>query len=161
MRIGAVARATGVSHRLLRYYEERGLLQPARSPSGYREYAPADVAAVRNIRTLLAAGLSLRVIADVLPCICEHSERIVPTCPEFVAHVRDEQDRIRAAMGELKNSQRLLDLVLDAAPAPVLAAADRARADASGAGASGAGARRAERRRRLPSPGAGELNRAG
>jgi MerR HTH family regulatory protein len=56
-RIGAVARATGASERLLRYCEQQGLLTPTRLPSGYREYGEADVAAVRNIRALLAAGL--------------------------------------------------------------------------------------------------------
>lgn len=37
--IGQVARATGVSIRMLRHYDEIGLLQPSsRSISGYREY---------------------------------------------------------------------------------------------------------------------------
>jgi DNA-binding transcriptional MerR regulator len=125
MRIGAVARATGVSEGLLRYYEEQGLLTPTRLPSGYREYGEADVAAVRNIRALLAAGLPIRVIADVLPCICEYSERIVPTCPAFIVSLRREQARINDAIDELRTSQKLLDIVLDAAPPAVSAAADR------------------------------------
>ncbi len=122
MRIGAVARATGASQRLLRYYEEQGLLRPKRLPNGYGK---ADVAAVRNIRSLLAAGLPVRLIAEVLPCICEHSERIVPTCPEFIVNLRREQARISHAIAELKTSQRLLDEMLDAAPPEIVAAADR------------------------------------
>ncbi|TDD15156.1 MerR family transcriptional regulator [Kribbella turkmenica] len=47
---------TGVSERLLRYYEDRGLLRPERLPSGYREYAESDVDLVGRIRTLPAAG---------------------------------------------------------------------------------------------------------
>jgi len=125
MRIGAVARATGVSERLLRYYEERRLLRPTRLASGYREYSEADVAAVRNIRSLLAAGLPVRVIADVLPCICDYGERIVPTCPELVITLRRERARVTAAMGELAASQRLLDTALDAAPPEIVAEADR------------------------------------
>lgn len=123
MRIGAVARATGVSERLLRYYEEQGLLRPERLPSGYRDYSEADIAAVRNIRTLLAAGLPIRIIADVLPCICDHHERIVPSCPEFIITLRRERARISAAVDELKTSQQLLDTVLDAAPPAIVTAA--------------------------------------
>lgn len=124
MRIGAVSRATGVSARLLRYYEDQGLLRPERLPSGYREYGEADVAAVRNIRALLAAGLSVRVIADVLPCVCEHHERMVPTCPELIVALRRERQRIETVSSQLEASRRLIDIVLDAAPADVVAAAE-------------------------------------
>lgn len=130
MRIGAVAQATGVSQRLLRYYEEKGLLRPMRLPSGYRDYGEADVAAVRNVRALLAAGLPLRVVADVLPCICEYGERLVPTCPEFVVNLRRERARIGATIEDLKTSQRLLDIVLDAAPSAIVAQADHASREA-------------------------------
>lgn len=125
MRIGAVARATGVSPRVLRYYEEQGLLRPTRLASGYREYTEPDVAAVRNIRSLLAAGLPLRVIADVLPCICEHRERIIPTCPEFILTLRRQRERVTSRMSELETSRRLLDSVLKAAPPDVVAVAER------------------------------------
>jgi MerR-like DNA binding protein len=46
MRIGEMVRRTGVNERLLRYYEEQGLLQPARLPQGYRAYRETDVDAV-------------------------------------------------------------------------------------------------------------------
>lgn len=36
MRVGEIVRRIGVSERLLRYYEEQGLLHPDRLPSGYR-----------------------------------------------------------------------------------------------------------------------------
>ena len=67
VRIGELAERTGVSQRLLRYYEEQGLLWPVRRPSGYRDYDAADVERVRRIRTLLAAGLHTATIAHVLP----------------------------------------------------------------------------------------------
>jgi DNA-binding transcriptional MerR regulator len=46
MRIGELSRRTGVNERLLRYYEEQGLLRPDRLPSGYRVYAESDVQTV-------------------------------------------------------------------------------------------------------------------
>lgn len=69
MKIGDLVEATGVSHRLLRYYEEQGLLTPTRSPGGHREYGGESVVAVRRIRSLLAAGLPTSVIRDILPCV--------------------------------------------------------------------------------------------
>src|SRR5688572_11481965 len=69
MRIGELAERTGTSRRLLRYYEEQGLLSPARSPNGYREYSEAMVDRVLQIRGLLEAGLPTRIVKRILPCI--------------------------------------------------------------------------------------------
>ncbi|SCL68803.1 DNA-binding transcriptional regulator, MerR family [Micromonospora citrea] len=69
MKIGDLARATGVSPRLLRYYEEQGLLTSHRAGGGHRRYAEDAVATVRHIRALLAAGLPTSVIREVLPCV--------------------------------------------------------------------------------------------
>ncbi|MFC4907885.1 MerR family transcriptional regulator [Actinomadura gamaensis] len=119
MRIGELARRTGVPERLLRYYEEQGLLRPARRPSGYREYAEADVDTVRRIRSLLAAGLNTATIATVLPCLGEEADHLVPTCPDLVTDLCRERDRITAAITELENSRSLLERVINAAPAEV------------------------------------------
>lgn len=114
MRIGALAERTGVSERLLRYYEEQGMLSPARLASGYREYAESDVGTVRRIRALLAAGLTTAVIARVLPCI-EGDERLVPTCPELVGDLLRERARITESIGQMQTSRELLDSVIAAA----------------------------------------------
>lgn len=116
MRIGALSRRTGVSQRLLRYYEEQGMLRPVRRPSGYREYREQDVATVRRIRSLLTAGLNTATIASVLPCIRDDGERLVPTCSDLVAHLWRERDRISHAIEELRASRAMLDAVIVAAP---------------------------------------------
>jgi DNA-binding transcriptional MerR regulator len=115
MRIGELVRRTGVSERLLRYYEEQGLLTPARLASGYRDYAESHVDTVRRIRSLLAAGLSTSTIATVLPCLETDGERLAPTCSNVVGQLRDERDRIDRAMHDLSESRRALDHVISAA----------------------------------------------
>lgn len=116
MRIGALAHRTGVSRRLLRYYEEQGLLRPLRLANGYREYAESDVAAVRHIRVLLAAGLPTTVIARLLHCVHDDGERVVPsTCPGMVSALRREHRRITESITELQTSQRMLDTLLTSA----------------------------------------------
>ncbi|MEO3870018.1 MerR family transcriptional regulator [Nonomuraea sp. B12E4] len=117
MRIGELSRRTGVAERLLRYYEEQGLLHPTRRSSGYREYGEADVGTVRRIRSLLAAGLNTATIAVVLPCLRDDDERLVPTCPDLVAQLGRERDRITAAIDDLRHSRAMLDTVIAAAPA--------------------------------------------
>lgn len=66
MQIGDLSARTGATVRMLRYYEEHGLLQPRRTPSGYRVFAESDVLRVRYIRCMLGSGLPARVVGHVL-----------------------------------------------------------------------------------------------
>ncbi|MFC5722897.1 MerR family transcriptional regulator [Streptomyces gamaensis] len=116
MRMKEMVRRTGVHERLLRYYEQQGLLAPRRLSSGYRVYSEADVETVRRIRCLLTAGLPTALIARVLPCVRSDGDRLVPTCPDLVAELRRERERITAAIAELETSRGILDDVITAAP---------------------------------------------
>jgi DNA-binding transcriptional MerR regulator len=59
VRIGELARRTGVSAELLRAWEQRyGLLRPERSSGGFRLYSQADEARVRRMTALIASGVS-------------------------------------------------------------------------------------------------------
>jgi DNA-binding transcriptional MerR regulator len=113
MRIGELSRRTGVNGRLLRYYEEQGLLHPGRLPSGYRVYGDSDVEEVRRIRALLTAGLSTSVIARVLPCVSTDGGLLAPTCPQLRAELTDECRRISTAIDELEQSRRLLEGIIN------------------------------------------------
>jgi DNA-binding transcriptional MerR regulator len=116
MRIGELQRRTGVSHRLLRYYEEQNLLRPERRPSGYREYRESDVTTVAHIRTLLAAGLSTATIADLLPCMGSDGDRLIADCPELLIDLSRERERLTTAMDELRAARDVLDAVISSAP---------------------------------------------
>jgi MerR family transcriptional regulator, copper efflux regulator len=52
--INEAAQTTGWSARMLRYVEQAGLVTPARSPSGYRLYGPAELQRLRTLKELLA-----------------------------------------------------------------------------------------------------------
>ncbi|MEV8397624.1 MerR family transcriptional regulator [Streptomyces niveus] len=118
MRIGALSRRTGVSQRLLRYYEEQGLLHPLRRPSGYREFDEEDVRAVESIRTLLGAGLSTRTIAELLPCTVNDGQGPVPACAGMLPDLQRERERIDSAMADLLAARTALDAVIAATPLP-------------------------------------------
>lgn len=111
MRIGELARRTGVDEQLLRYYEKQGLLVPERSPNGYREYDDADVGVVRKIRTLLAAGLSTSTIAQVSSCLGDDSLP-TPACAGVVERLHGERERIDQAIEGLLDARAALDDVI-------------------------------------------------
>jgi DNA-binding transcriptional MerR regulator len=67
MLIGDLSHQTGVPARMLRYYEDQGLLSPVRDASGYRSYEDSDVGKVRQIRGLLDSGLPTEIIRRILP----------------------------------------------------------------------------------------------
>ena len=66
MKIGELADRTGVPQRMLRYYEQQGLLSPERSGNGYRSYREQDVERVQRVRSLIRSGMPTRLIKVVL-----------------------------------------------------------------------------------------------
>lgn len=65
--IGAAAKASGVSARMVRHYEGLGLLpRVERTDSGYRQYTDADVHTLRFIKRARDLGFSMVEIAELV-----------------------------------------------------------------------------------------------
>ena len=64
--ISVAAELAGLHPQTLRIYEREGLLDPARSPGGARRYSTDDLDRLREITTLMAAGLNLAGVRQVL-----------------------------------------------------------------------------------------------
>ncbi|RMI44988.1 MerR family transcriptional regulator [Streptomyces triticirhizae] len=93
MRIGELAERTGTSRRLLRYYEEQGLITPQRCANGYRAYGEEFVDRVQQIRGLLDAGLPTRIIREILPCLNRPRDiHFTDATPEMLALLERERD---------------------------------------------------------------------
>jgi DNA-binding transcriptional MerR regulator len=96
VRIGELARRTGTTPRLLRYYEEQGLITSARGANGYRDFDEACVDRVRQIRGLLDSGLPTRVIKQILPCLTTGAVHVSAPTPETIAILEREHARMSA-----------------------------------------------------------------
>jgi deazaflavin-dependent oxidoreductase (nitroreductase family) len=105
MRIGELARRTGVSTRSLRYYEKRGLLVSHRDRNGYRRYRDDVVPLVINLRRLFGAGLSVEDVRQFGSCLATADLDASPCAPALDVHeqrLRVLDDRI-AALTHLRN----------------------------------------------------------
>lgn len=105
LRIGELAAVTGLNPRLLRYYEDVGLLQPfARTDSGYRLYKADAVERLQFIRRARALGLSLADIREILRASdaglipCEH---VVAAVERQLKAVADQIERLHALRAQL------------------------------------------------------------
>lgn len=116
MRIGELARRTGVSERSLRYYEQQGLLAADRTPGGQRDFPEKAVDRVIRIQELFAAGLHSKKIAQLLPCMrdADGGPSEIAT-PQLVAELVAERDRIERTIADLNNSRDVLDEVIEVA----------------------------------------------
>ncbi|MFP3991962.1 MerR family transcriptional regulator [Streptomyces sp. E11-3] len=115
MRIGELSDRTGTSRRLLRYYEEQGLITAARTPNGYREYDERFVDRVLQIRDLLNAGLPTRLIKQILPCLDKPRVIHFPDAtPEMLDTLTRERDRMTARINCLTRNRDAMAEYLDA-----------------------------------------------
>ncbi|MEU0198949.1 MULTISPECIES: MerR family transcriptional regulator [unclassified Streptomyces] len=106
MLIGELSRRTGVSERLLRYYERAELIHSERRANGYRDYPDEAVETVRRIRALLAAGLPTRVIRRLLPCTA--ADATLHPCPGVLDDLRAQLHTLDHRAADLARAQALL-----------------------------------------------------
>ena len=116
LRIGAVARATGLTVRTLHHYDEIGLLEPSeRTEAGYRLYSKGDLRRLYRILALRGMGFPLDEIRTTLaaegddprPAVRRHIERIdgqlqlAEQLRSRLTHILDVLDRADEPSGDL------------------------------------------------------------
>ncbi len=113
---------SGASVRALRHYEEEGLITPGRRANGYRDYCPSTIGTVLHIRSLLKAGLPVRLIRAALPGPSDGSDGPrSSSCEEFLAEVERYRDRLAAQIASLEAQRSALDTYLGRARPPASA----------------------------------------
>ncbi|QDQ27150.1 MerR family transcriptional regulator [Chitinimonas arctica] len=106
LKIGELARRTGITVRALHHYDAVGLLTPSvRSDAGYRLYSHADVARLHQIQALRQLGLSLAEIGNfiesegaALPLLIERQMQALDRQMAENAILRERLARLRDAL---------------------------------------------------------------
>lgn len=129
MKISDFAREHGISARTLRYYDEIGLLRPARvdEENGYREYDDAAAERLRAIRFYQTVGFSLEEVQSLLHASDDKRLAALERQRTRLIHQRDRLDRLIALLGpqeEAKPRQASLTSLLSAFARAYHAASD-------------------------------------
>lgn len=100
LKIGELARRTGLTVRALHHYDEIGLLQPSqRSESGYRLYNARDVARLMQILSLRQLGLPLEEIRD---CLSDEGSSLRSALALQIQRIRDKIATHQELLGRLQ-----------------------------------------------------------
>ena len=105
MKIGELARKTGVDNATIRYYErERLLPAPARTKAGYRSYGAEAVERLRFIRHCRLLDMAVADVRRLLALSGESSA----SCDEVNSLIDAQLERVRAKRRELETLERQL-----------------------------------------------------
>ncbi len=110
MNIGEAAAASGVSAKMIRYYEETGLIPPVRrTDAGYRIYGDRDVQMLRFIGRARDLGFPVEQIADLLALWRDQSRHSSDVKHLATMRITELQDKIRAMNEMVATLQTLAD----------------------------------------------------
>lgn len=96
MNIGEAATATGISAKMLRHYEEIGLISARRSMNGYRSYGMDDIAVLRFIRHARDLGFPLSEVRRLLDLWRDRGRASAEVKRLAMSHVAALEEKARA-----------------------------------------------------------------
>ena len=109
MNIGDASKASGVSSKMIRYYEQIGLIKPAhRTDSSYRIYTENDIHTLRFIRRARDLGFSIEQIRELLGLWRNRSRSSAAVKRIAARHIADLEARIAELRSMMQALQHLL-----------------------------------------------------
>lgn len=96
MNIGDVAKATGISAKMIRYYENTGLIRAAlRTYSGYRVYTENDIQTLRFVRRARDLGFTVKQVDDLLTLWRDRDRASADVKQIAIGHVAELEKKMK------------------------------------------------------------------
>lgn len=110
MNIGQASKASGVSAKMIRYYEQTGLIPKAdRKYSGYRDYSSTDVHMLRFIRRARDLGFSVAEISDLLGLWRDETRQSAEVKRLAQGHIAELESKIKGLQDMAKTLTMLVN----------------------------------------------------
>jgi MerR family copper efflux transcriptional regulator len=110
MNIGEASKASGVSTKMIRYYESIGLIKaPLRTEAGYRVYSDNEVHALRFISQARDLGFSVEQMGGLLALWRDRSRASSDVKSIALEHIRALDEKARALQAMSKTLRHLAD----------------------------------------------------
>ena len=108
MNVGEVARLSGLPAKTIRYYEDIGLIAPARAGNGYRAYSGDDVHRLAFLKRARSLGFSIDDCRQLLELYQDRKRASQDVQKIAVAHVEAIEEKIRELQSMRTTLQKLI-----------------------------------------------------
>jgi Cu(I)-responsive transcriptional regulator len=95
MNVGAAARRSGLPAKTIRYYEDIGLISPARAANGYRDYSADDIHRLAFLRRARGLGFSIEACRQLMALYRDKSRASHDVREIARSHVAAIEDKVR------------------------------------------------------------------
>ncbi|TWG91300.1 Cu(I)-responsive transcriptional regulator [Mesorhizobium sp. J18] len=110
MNVGNAAARSGLPAKTIRYYEDVGLITPARAENGYRDYSPEDIHRLTFLRRARGLGFSIEECRQLMALYRDKSRASHDVRKIAISHV----DAINAKIRELESMRTTLERLIRA-----------------------------------------------
>lgn len=110
MNIGQAAKRSGLPAKTIRYYEEIGLVAPARRDNDYRDYGEKELHELKFIASARRLGFTVDQVRHLLALYRDKHRASADVRAAAQEHIRE----IRARIAELRRMERTLAGLVDA-----------------------------------------------
>ena len=108
MNVGAAARRSGLPAKTIRYYEEIGLIRPARADNGYRDYSPDDIHRLAFLRRARGLGFSIDDCRQLMALYRDKARASHDVREIAKSHVAAIEEKVRELQSMRATLQKLI-----------------------------------------------------